>query len=125
MLYISPCTDRFFISRNACIKFGFISRDFLYIGVTIESCTVHEELQTCDCIPRTPRPDRPKEFPFACIPVNNQKMREWLLNRYESSTFNKCTHQLLPEMTGQPLKIHIDPDVIPKAIPTASPIPKH
>ena len=125
MVYISPCTDRFFLSRNACVKLGIISRDFPRIGATIESCTVHEELQTCDCIPRTPPPDRPKELPFACIPANNQKMREWLLNRYASSTFNKCTHQLLPEMTGPPLKIHIDPDAIPKAISTASPIPKH
>ena len=82
-------------------------------------------MQTCDCVPRTPPPDRPKELPFTCIPANNQKMREWLLNRYAASTFNKCTHQLLPEMTGPPLKIHIKPDAIPKAISTASPIPKH
>ena len=47
------------------------------------------------------------------------------MNRYAASTFNKCTHQLLPEMTGPPLKIHIKPDAIPKAISTASPIPKH
>ena len=116
MVYISPCTDRFFLSRNACIKLGNISRDFPRIGATIESYTVHEELQTFDCIPRTSPPDRLKELPFACILANNQKMREWLLNRYASFTFNKCTHQLLPEMTGPPLKIHIDLDAIPKAI---------
>ena len=57
MVYISPCTDRFFLSRNDSIKLGFISRDFPRIGATIESCTVHEELQTCDCIPRTPPPN--------------------------------------------------------------------
>ena len=28
MVYISPCTDRFFLSRNACVKLGIISRDF-------------------------------------------------------------------------------------------------
>ena len=93
MVYISPCTNKFFLSRDACIKLGIISRDFPRIGATIESCTIHEELQTCDCVPRTPPPDRPKELPFTCIPANNQKMREWLLNRYTASTFNKCTHQ--------------------------------
>ena len=67
MVYISPCTDRVFLSRNACITLGIINHDFPRIGATIESCTVHEELQTCDCIPRTPPPDRPKELPFACI----------------------------------------------------------
>ena len=42
MVCICPCTDRFFLSRNACIKLGIISFDFPRIGATIESCTVHE-----------------------------------------------------------------------------------
>jgi len=126
MIHISLVTNKIFLSRNACIKLGKISRDFPRIGASIESCTIREELKTCDCVPRTPPPDRPKEFPFACIPANNQKMREWLSNRYASFTFNnKCTHQLLPEMTDPPLKIHIELDAIPKAISTAFPIPKH
>ena len=37
----------------------------------------------------------------------------------------KCTYQLLQEMTGLPLKVHIDLDAIPKAISTFSPILKH
>ena len=52
-------------------------------------------------------------------------MRECLLNRYASSTFSKCTHQLLPEIKSPPLKIQIDPNAILKAISTASPIQKH
>ena len=53
MVYINPCTDRFFLSRISCIKLGIITRDFPHIGATIESCTVHD----CDCIPKTPPPD--------------------------------------------------------------------
>ena len=123
MVYISPCTNKFYLSRDVCIKLGIISSDFPRIGATIESCTIHEELQTYDCVPRTPTPDRSKEFSFTRIPANNQKMREWLLNRYAASRFNKRTHQLLLEMTGPSLKIHIDPDFIPRAISTAALIP--
>ena len=46
------------------------------------------------------------------------------MSRYAASTLKRCTHQLLPEMTGQPLKIHIVSDFIPKAISTNSQIPK-
>ena len=49
------------------------------------------------------------------------KMKDWLLKRYASSTFNKCTHQLLPSMTGPPLKIHIDPNAVPVAVNTPVP----
>ena len=125
IVYVSPCTDKCFLSRNACIKLSIINRDFPRCSATIESCTIYEELQTCDYVPRALPPDRPKELLFGCLPSNNQKMRDQLLNRYSSSTFNKCTHQLLPEMTGSPLKIHIDSEAIPKAISSASPIQKH
>ena len=47
-------------------------------------------------------------------------MRKWILNWYTVSIFNKCTHQLLPEMTGPSLKIYIDPDAIPRSICTAA-----
>ena len=35
MVYTSQCTDNFFLSRNACIKIGIISRDFSRIVATI------------------------------------------------------------------------------------------
>ena len=65
------------------------------------------------------------ELQLTCIPANNQRMREWRLNWYPVSAFNKCTHLLLSETTGPPLKIHIDPDAIPRAISIAAAIPKH
>ena len=80
----------------------------------------HQYFKTCDSIPRTPPLlGRPDELPLTCIPANSQKIREWFLKLYAASTFNKCTQQLLSEMTDPPLKI--DPD----AISTAVLIPKH
>ena len=53
-------------------------------------------------------------------------MEEWILNWYAMFTFNNLlTYQLLPEMTGLSLKIHIDPDAIPRSICTAAPNPNN
>ena len=54
LVYISPCTNKFFLSRNTCTKLGIVIRYFPGIGATIVCCTIHEELKICDCVPRTP-----------------------------------------------------------------------
>ena len=64
----------------------------------------------CNC----PKPD---SLPFAATEENVLKMKEWLLNRY-ASTFNKCTHQRLPMMSGPPIKLNMDPDAPPTAVHT-------
>ncbi len=50
-------------------------------------------------------------------------MKTWLLHRYASSTFNKCSHQRLPMMSTVPLKIHIDENAKPVAAHNARPVP--
>ena len=52
-------------------------------------------------------------------------MKEWLLQRYASSTFNKCPHQHLPAMEGPPIQIHISPKAQPIALRTPAPVPLH
>ena len=37
------------------------------------------------------------------------KMRNWLVNKFASLSFNKCPHQPLPAMPGPPMEITIDP----------------
>ena len=67
----------------------------------------------------------PAELPFPCIPINNKRMRAWLLDRYASSTFNTCPHCALPSMGGPPVEIHVDPATRPKACHTPAPVPLH
>ena len=43
-------------------------------------------------------------------------MKRWLLERYSSSAFNKCTHQPLPEMKGPPVEIHLTENPIPRRV---------
>ena len=47
-------------------------------------------------------------------------MKEWLLQQFASSTFNQCLSQVLPVMSGPPLKIHLDPSASPRYVSTLS-----
>ena len=80
---------------------------------------------SCDCPHRESVPDRPTALPFPCTPENNDKMRQWLLKRYSSSTFNTCPHRPIPCMSGPPMEIHVDPNAEPFARHKARPINVH
>ena len=79
----------------------------------------------CACPQRMVPPPRPAALPFPCTPENNGRMREWLLERYGSSTFNTCPHRALPCMEGPPIEIHVDPSAEPRACHTAAGVPLH
>ena len=102
-----------------------ISKDFPRIGATIENGALKVKAKTCSCKPRTLPPPRPKELPFECIPENNDKMKEWLINRFSSSTFNTCPHQPLVGMTGPDIELHVDPSAKPIACRTPAMVPLH
>ena len=79
----------------------------------------------CSCPQRTVVPKRPTILPFPCTRENNPRMKEWLFNRYKSSTFNTCPHRALPCMEGPPVEMHVDPSAIPKPCHTPANIPLH
>ena len=56
---------------------------------------------------------------------NVAEMKAWLLDRYASSAFNKCTHQPLPRMDGPPVEIHLVKDAVPRKVSTPATIPLH
>ena len=68
MVYSSPCTNKFYLSRNANIKLGIINSNLSSIGAPIEYCAVNEDLKTCDYLSRTSPPEKPDELPFTYIP---------------------------------------------------------
>ena len=49
---------------------------------------------------------KPDSLLMAVTEENAPKIKEWLLNRYASSTFNKQ----LPIMSGLPIKLNMNPD---------------
>ena len=88
-------------------------------------CTLSADVQACTCTPRTRPPPAPEKLPFAPSPHRIPDMKKWLLERYASSTFNKCTHQVLPEMDGPPLEIHLQENASPRHVSTPATIPLH
>ena len=73
------------------------------------------------CPQRTAVTPPPSSLPFSCMPENNAKMREWLLDKYAASTFNTCPHRSLHCMAGPPVEIHMGTLAKPIACHTPSP----
>ena len=117
MVYISRDANALHLSHKTMLQLGIINSDFPTIGkFNNRTCKVTRETSSqaaissdgsicgatkddggiCDFPWRTVVPDCPKQLPFLCTPANNNRMRDWLLKRYASSTFNTCPHQQLP-----------------------------
>jgi len=133
MTYVSPSANQFYLSRDALIQLNVISKDFPRVGAAIREESVDGGAKhviaslehSCECPARTLPPQRPSELPFPCIQENNEKMRGWLLDRFSTSTFNQCTHQQLPGMTGPAISLHVDPNATPSAVHTPAHVPLH
>ena len=55
--------------------------------------------------------------------ANVPEMKVWLLERFASSTFNKCPHKPLPQMDGPPVEIHLVKDAVSCKVATPATIP--
>ena len=82
-------------------------------------------IQDCTCPKRSSVPPRPTKLPFDPAPENVGRMKEWLLKRFASSTFNTCPHQPLQQMTGPPMEIHLDSSAKSKPADKAAIVPLH
>ena len=133
--YVTPDSDKFFLSKEACIKLGMITNLFPEIGevknVELGSeVTITEEPHTgsqsnisncCDCPKRQLPPPKPKHLPYTPNEENREKLKQWLINYYKYSTFNTCEHQPLPKMGGPPLRLMIDPQCHTSCLSYSSP----
>ena len=153
VVYVSEDVDDFFMSYETMIDLGIVGPDFPTVGsatstsdVPVErnimpnsssrtsvnitrllddGCSGSKNGSSCGCPQRQLPPAPPTQFPFECIPENNQKMKQWLLTRYAGSTFNTCPHRPLPCMAGPAVEIHLDPNAQPRACHTPASIPLH
>ena len=99
IVYVTDSTDKIYLSREGCVALGLISKDFPTIG-EVKSISTSKE---CDCPERQPPPQRPTTIPFSSTEENKDRLMQWLVDRYSSSTFNTCEHQPLPMMDVPPL----------------------
>ena len=112
-----PDANAYFLPKDAMIQPGIVSSPFPQIGSTsaIESAhigacklsesedpgdSINSTVDVCGRRRRSLPPSKPKRLPLECTPKNTDKMKSWLIERYASSTFCQCPHQVLPSMEG-------------------------
>ena len=133
MVYVTDNTDKLFLSREACIDLGIIPKTFPTIGEAEEAefanfiSTTDASLsqQECQCPKRTKPPPIPTSLPFPATEANREKLQQYLLDYYASSTFNTCEHQALPLMDSPPMRLMINPNATPVAHHSPIPVPLH
>ena len=137
--YVTPDTEKFFLSRETCIDLCIIPPSFPIVGEapnmsydsaasvsppnSVEGTTNGQD--ECKCPKRSLPPPIPTTVPFPPNDSNVNKLKEWLLDYYKASTFNICPHSQLPLMTGPPLALMVDPEATPVAIHSPIPVPLH
>ena len=131
MTYLSPEVDNLYLSRHAQIQLGIIPESYPRVGAApapIEAAPVQAvptDRAPCGCLKRVSPPGLPESLPFEATPENTARMREWLMDRYSASTFNKCPHQPLPDMKGPPMKVHIAENATPYVTRRPTKVPIH
>ena len=70
MVYVSPSTEKFYLSREALIQLGVIPKDFPKVGAALESSAIEAQTAECGCPKRSLPPGRPAKLPFPVCPEN-------------------------------------------------------
>nr|KAG5706167.1 hypothetical protein BaRGS_025789 [Batillaria attramentaria] len=137
MVYFTTATDRMFLSKQACVALGMLPPSFPTIGETSNLHSTNDEpatgapaplppaTQACECPRRQLPPPPPTSLPFPATEENRERLEQWLLDYYKSSSFNVCEHQPLPKMSGPPIRLMVDPDARPVAHHNPIPVPVH
>ena len=123
VVYVTDSTDKVYLSLEACVQLGLVQQSFPHQPSDGPGDYVCDIASSCDCPVRSKPPPIPDQLPFP--PQEKGKLKDWLLARYASSTFNICEHQQLPTMSGEPLQLFVDPNVKPHAVHMPAPIPIH
>ena len=80
----------------------------------------------CSCPKRTFPPSQQPELPCDPTEENLPALKQFLLGRYSSSSFNICEHQALPMLQNSPpIKLHVDPNAPPTAVHRPAVVPLH
>ncbi len=144
LVYVSQSVRHFYLSYDAMKELAIVNDNFPTVGdhlsessslSCVDQCfirsvnsgcaTQNSNVDGCKCPQRSVVPKRPIELPFPAVDANNDRMRQWLLDKFASSTFNTCPHRPLLQMDGPPIEIHVDKNATPRAYHKALPIPLH
>ena len=114
VIYVAKEVKGLFISRRSLQELGCLPTTWPHPADRTLSCSAIEEenLAPCGCPVRstTLAPPSSPPFPITETEECRERLQEWLLNYYSSSSFNCCPHQESQGMTGPPVKLAIKPD---------------
>ena len=128
LVYVSNSMEKAFLCREALISLGALPHDFPAIPARSHAFNASTEAPSCSC---PPRPAAPPPLPtclppgLKAIPEDVPALKQWILDYYASSTFNTCEHQPLRMMTGEPLRLYVDPEAKPVAVHKPALVPVH
>ena len=133
MVYVTDNIDKLFLSREACVDLGIIPNTFPAMNEAegtnpanaINTTDTPLPQQECRCPKRTKPPPIPTSLPYPATEANREKLQQYLLDYYSSSTFNICEHQTLPLMVSRPMRLMIDPHANPTTHHSPIPVPLH
>ena len=128
IVYVTGTANRLFLSMEACIALGLISPSFPTVGEALPSntaATIASQQLPCGHNKRTGPPPKPTELPFPATKENRLRLEKFLLDYYADCVCNTCTHQPMPKMNTEPMRIMIDPFATPVARTKILPVPLH
>ena len=111
-LYICEKVDRIYLSRKACTALNILPNTFPF---------PMDHISSVDNTPSLSLPRRPEKIPFTPTEDNVLQLKQYLLNEFSNTTFNR--EGPFPVMKAKPAHIHINSDAKPHVKHTPIPIP--
>ena len=142
MFYVASNVTRSYLSLGTLKALGVVEENFpcipilsevaaSYVGQnTVPSCTntgvVVPGEKPCSCPTRTLPPAEKLTLPCSPTEENLPILKQYLMDRFSSSSFNICEHQALPLLQNSPpLELHTDPTAKPVAVHRPAVVPLH
>ena len=142
MFYVASNVSRTYLSLGTLKALEMVEENFPRIPTlsevaasnltqnTVPACTntgvVVPGEKPCSCPTRTLPPSDELTLPCSPTEENLPIMKQYLMDRFSSSSFNICEHQALPLLQNSPpLELHTDPTAIPVAVHRPAVVPLH
>jgi hypothetical protein len=144
IVYVCDNTDGFYLSETALKNLGLLNGEWpdRCVDSSSDSASSRQPADEsddvksvsknqangaakCGCPKRARCPPMPSEIPYKPTEENVKMLEEWILEFFEASAFNTCTHQPMEKMTGEALKITFKDEYTPYAVHCPIQVPYH
>ena len=142
MFYVASNVSRTYLSLGTLKALGVVEESFPRIPTITEvsTCSYSQNKvptctnsgvvvpgdKPCSCPARTLPPADKMTLPCSPTEENLPILKQYLMDRFSSSSFNICEHQALPMLQNSPpLELHTDPTAKPVAVHRPAVVPVH